>query len=879
MTTINHCHMTSFISYAQNFEDVMLWRALGGIESGFYIDIGAHHPVIDSVSKAFYERGWRGIHVEPTAHYADLLSRDRPDEVIVRAALSDRRGTIAFHEMSGLSTGKAEIAQRHRECGIESREIHVPCLQLDDIFAQAGKRDIHWLKIDVEGMEQLVLRGWRCPMLPWIVVIESTLPTLPDENWEEWEPLLLEKGYRFVYFDGLNRFYISSQHLELETAFRASPNVFDGFSFHGDSSAPYCDYVNEMHRKQEQELGARIESLNGTISSLRGDLDCREQARQDLIRQHDAREKELSNGLVSLAEEAQRDRQSLSETFAAREQDLTNQLQATRAQLDALVERSAAREASLSEQLATARNDGQREQQALLRELHDSECAHRNALTQLSAEMIERERALSNQVVEITRSAEQRTQSLFAELFAREKSHSEKLAQLQRDMGDRIASLTDAHGIRERELRERTEVMRTERDIAVREWEERERALLRDLRARETVHTTSIAQSRREFDEYAARLTAAHDQRQQYLTEQIESLRHEKSRLMEHWDDYRLEAGKNQAASDEAKCALLSKIAELEQQVQSAKLANAALDDEIAQLKHIEAEIDALSRTVWWRAMTPVRALAGVFGARLALPSRRPSMARREPIERSRPLVDESDTGPSRHRGDDVEHASVALPLSDVNPLNQSIELGDFMKAIEHIDQLLDLAGSDFVEAVYRVLLNRSTDAEGMNYYLGRLRSGYGKQNVIAQVAQSPEAKIHRVRIPGLDNLVRMQKRSRHWLWGRFCRQASLVAQVQRLEYVVDRHEQRMDVRLLAMERGLHAIVERLERLKNETVATQNNALSPSGTGVEAADIEKTQMASIIGGLVLPVDGTPKELMIALEEKIAASREAASFAR
>lgn len=61
------------VSYAQNFEDVMLWRALGHIENGFYVDIGAQHPTIDSVSKAFYERGWSGINVEPVDAYIALL--------------------------------------------------------------------------------------------------------------------------------------------------------------------------------------------------------------------------------------------------------------------------------------------------------------------------------------------------------------------------------------------------------------------------------------------------------------------------------------------------------------------------------------------------------------------------------------------------------------------------------------------------------------------------------------------------------------------------------------------------------------------------------------------------------------------------------------
>ena len=45
----------SFTSYAQNFEDVLLWRALRGIKNGFYIDIGAYAPDDDSVTRAFYD--------------------------------------------------------------------------------------------------------------------------------------------------------------------------------------------------------------------------------------------------------------------------------------------------------------------------------------------------------------------------------------------------------------------------------------------------------------------------------------------------------------------------------------------------------------------------------------------------------------------------------------------------------------------------------------------------------------------------------------------------------------------------------------------------------------------------------------------------------
>lgn len=88
--------MTAFISYAQNFEDVMLWRALKHVERGLYIDLGAQDPVVDSVSLAFHERGWKGIHVEPTSHYAQLLRDQRRGDTVIEAAISNVGDMITF---------------------------------------------------------------------------------------------------------------------------------------------------------------------------------------------------------------------------------------------------------------------------------------------------------------------------------------------------------------------------------------------------------------------------------------------------------------------------------------------------------------------------------------------------------------------------------------------------------------------------------------------------------------------------------------------------------------------------------------------------------------------------------------------------------------
>jgi FkbM family methyltransferase len=257
------------ISYAQNFEDVMLWRALGHIEKGFYIDIGAQHPVIDSVSKAFYEKGWRGISVEAIPEYAALLKADRPDEKIINAAVNDIHGTITFYEIpeTGLSTGNIKIANEHKDCGFEVKEIIVPSITLSDLFVLAGEHDIHWLKIDVEGMELQVLKGWgNSDVYPWIIVIECTHPRTSIESYAQWEDILIQKSYKPVYFDGLNRFYLSSSQLEFKEAFRVAPNVFDGFSLNGTACSTFCSLIIERHKQNEQAWAKELTDAQAVIN-------------------------------------------------------------------------------------------------------------------------------------------------------------------------------------------------------------------------------------------------------------------------------------------------------------------------------------------------------------------------------------------------------------------------------------------------------------------------------------------------------------------------------------------------------------------------------------------------------------------------------------
>ena len=260
----------TFISYAQNFEDVMLWRALKEIKNGFYLDIGAAWPEVDSVTKAFYEKGWHGINVEPNPEFIRMLNDDRVRDVNLKCAVSDHCGELAmnFITKTGLSTLVDSIAKMHVEMGFKAEKQSVSVTTLIDLWEDhiSSDQEVHFLKIDVEGAEGEVLRGnnWQ-KNRPWIVVVEATVPLLQEENYEEWEMILCENNYHSAYQDGLNRFYVAKEHAELIPFFRYPPNFFDSFKLASLHKAE--EQINQMEtsaRKAEEQINQMETSARKT---------------------------------------------------------------------------------------------------------------------------------------------------------------------------------------------------------------------------------------------------------------------------------------------------------------------------------------------------------------------------------------------------------------------------------------------------------------------------------------------------------------------------------------------------------------------------------------------------------------------------------------
>ncbi|MBO0765536.1 MAG: FkbM family methyltransferase [Hyphomicrobiaceae bacterium] len=219
------------LSYAQNLEDYHLDLVFRDQADGVYVDVGGGHPVADNVSFWFYLKGWRGLVVEPQEVLADIYKGVRPRDRTVACLAGRTDGEAEFHvvdKLHGFSTVVHENAAGAAQFGAGYTTVRKPVRTLAALCAESGLARIDFLKIDVEGAEADAIAGmdftrWR----PRIVVVEAVAPGSMAEAWTAWEPALIAAGYRFAFFDRLNRFYVADEAADLARRFPAEPASWD----------------------------------------------------------------------------------------------------------------------------------------------------------------------------------------------------------------------------------------------------------------------------------------------------------------------------------------------------------------------------------------------------------------------------------------------------------------------------------------------------------------------------------------------------------------------------------------------------------------------------------------------------------------------------
>jgi FkbM family methyltransferase len=254
------------LSYAQRFEDFHLWRCFDGAERGFYIDVGAGHPVYDNVSFAFYLAGWSGITVEPNPALAELgravRPRDQLHQVLVGAAPGEATLYLQrqFHGLSTTVAAHAETAEK--ETGRRAEALSLPVTTLAALCEQHAPESFEFLKVDVEGAEADVLRGADFARFrPKVIVVEAIKPLSLAPAWDEWEPLLSRHGYACVWDDELNRYYVADEARAITARLTEGPKWYADGPQIGNFKPAADDPTHPDHRLARLLAAAHMPKL------------------------------------------------------------------------------------------------------------------------------------------------------------------------------------------------------------------------------------------------------------------------------------------------------------------------------------------------------------------------------------------------------------------------------------------------------------------------------------------------------------------------------------------------------------------------------------------------------------------------------------------
>lgn len=152
-------------SYSQQGEDMILASFFQAQEIGFYVDIGAHHPVRLSNTYAFYRRGWRGLNIDAMPGSMTPFRTMRPRDINIEAGVAAERSVLPFYRfaepaVNGFAFSDRQVAELDTSFHFLDR-IELPTRPLREILDEhlPPGVSIDFLSVDVEGFDLAVLRS------------------------------------------------------------------------------------------------------------------------------------------------------------------------------------------------------------------------------------------------------------------------------------------------------------------------------------------------------------------------------------------------------------------------------------------------------------------------------------------------------------------------------------------------------------------------------------------------------------------------------------------------------------------------------------------------------------------------------------------------
>ena len=189
-------------SYSQEGEDMILRRLFEKQKTGFYVDVGAHHPKRFSNTYFFYKLGWRGINVDAMPGSMIAFNRMRPRDINIEKPVSNKKQLLtyyAFNEpaLNGFSKELSEERDGKGSYFVKfTKDIETSTLEeiLDNNLPKV--QSIDFLSIDVEGLDFNVLRSTNLEKYhPKVILVEILNSSLADIQISKIYQFLTDAGY------------------------------------------------------------------------------------------------------------------------------------------------------------------------------------------------------------------------------------------------------------------------------------------------------------------------------------------------------------------------------------------------------------------------------------------------------------------------------------------------------------------------------------------------------------------------------------------------------------------------------------------------------------------------------------------------------------
>lgn len=206
-----------FNTYSQLGEDIVIDNLLGKKKVGFYVDIGAYDPLRFSNTKRFYNKGWKGINIEPDYNSYQRFLDKRKRDINLNIGIGENPSEMIFYSFRSkpISTFSKESAELFKGYGyVIEKELPVRIDRLDNVLSKhLNGKSVDFLSIDVEGLDLEVLKSnnWD-KFRPTLICVEcirhSPDEVVIDSVENEMESFFKKIDYEKVYRNDMNSIFM-----------------------------------------------------------------------------------------------------------------------------------------------------------------------------------------------------------------------------------------------------------------------------------------------------------------------------------------------------------------------------------------------------------------------------------------------------------------------------------------------------------------------------------------------------------------------------------------------------------------------------------------------------------------------------------------------